>query len=139
VQWLVLLVGAVVAPMVYPAAPLDPQFLIVAQFMDAEGPVVRLANGRVFRLDKLPAPIVVKPGVPIEPPAQIIDLFERRQPGALPRWFKTPPKPGRRPTTQGADQDVAASARAEQGVDFGALQRGVRGCHVEHISRARHC
>jgi hypothetical protein len=59
VQLLVLLVGAVVAPMVYPAAPLDPQFLIVAQFTDAEGPAVRLANGRVFRLGKLAAPIVV--------------------------------------------------------------------------------
>jgi hypothetical protein len=73
---------------------------------------VRLANGRVFRLGKRPGPVVVKPGVPIEPPAQILDLLERRQPGALPPWFKAPAKPGKHPKTN--TKEPAETSRPER-------------------------
>ena len=35
-----------------PTIPLDPQFYVVAQFCDQYGPAVRLANNKVYRLEK---------------------------------------------------------------------------------------
>jgi hypothetical protein len=51
-----------------PPVPLDPQFYVVAQFCDQYGPAVRLANNKVYRLERTTNSC---PGNTIRPPATI--------------------------------------------------------------------
>jgi hypothetical protein len=92
-------VGAAL-PLVPPAraqSPLDPQYRIVEQFVDSEGPAVKLANGRIYRLSVKHPQTVIRPPAGGEVPKQVIDQINQSHPGSLPSWFLNPPKVNPKP------------------------------------------
>jgi hypothetical protein len=95
-------IGAALTPIsrVEAQAPLDPQYRIVDQFVDSEGPAVKLANGRVYRLSVKYPKIVIPPPPNGEIPKLVIDQINQSHPGSLPSWFVNPSKVSPRPKVQ---------------------------------------
>jgi hypothetical protein len=72
----------------YCAPSLDPQYHIVSQFTDANGPAVQLANGKIYRLGAIPRRITIPIPIAIDQvPIRVINSINTAQPGALPSWF----------------------------------------------------
>jgi hypothetical protein len=99
------------------AAPLDAQFYIARQYVDAQGPAVQLANGRVYRLGRRAAKFQVPKATSGALPDKLLGDANARYPGSLPTWFQQPTVvskpagPGRRtspPPTPPASRAPAA-------------------------------